>query len=400
MINKLIIDESNIELNDKSKVPYSYTFAQANTHVVRYGIDNTDEICAYAFEGCTELSYIAFPPEIKNIKRGAFKNCTSLERVPLSANIKYIGKEVFDGCTSLREIDFEHNDPPTAYCTFPSQTILYVPNGQKYVEVAYEQMNLDGTVQYFTKNAYSNKYERVYDVTFATEDGTYFRNKWDKLGDDAHVVEEKNRYPVTDIEFTPSANIKVGETFNLSYTLSPENVTNTQLYWYSTFSGFTVDTDTGVEGMVKVKATTDSSRVGSTGKIIAYAESGVSFSSSFTLTRSDSSTPDEPSTPVDTTVYVEEIKIDSVKIGDKIVISGNIDSVTVPVGNPIDFDWTVLPATATNNSVSLTSESENIVVTAENTIEAITVPGNYDIKITANDGSRVSKTVTLKVVAE
>ena len=52
------------------------------------------------------------------------------------------------------------------------------------------------------------------------------------------------------------------------------------------------------------------------------------------------------------------------------------------------------------NSVTLSSESENISVTTENTIEAITVPGNYDIRITANDGSRVFKTVTLNVVAE
>jgi len=194
MINKLIIDESNIELNDKTKVPYSYTFAQANTHVVRYGIDNTDEICAYAFQNCTDLSYISFPPEIKNIKRGAFKGCTSLERVPLSTNIKYIGKEVFDGCTSLQEIDFEHNDPPVSYCTFPSQTILYVPNDQKYEEVAYERMNFDGTVQYFTQNAYSHKYERVYDVTFATEDGTYFRYiKTDKIYF-THLYDEVNNY--------------------------------------------------------------------------------------------------------------------------------------------------------------------------------------------------------------
>ena len=74
-----------------------------------------------------------------------------------------------------------------------------------------------------------------------------------------------------------------GETFNLSYTLSPDNVTNTQLYWYSTFDGFTIDTDTGVEGMVKVKATSDTSRVGSSGKITAYAEYGVSYSSTFYL---------------------------------------------------------------------------------------------------------------------
>lgn len=284
MINKLIIDGENVELTDKSQVPYKHTFAQANTHVVRYGIDNTDEICAYAFQDCKELSYISFPDEIKNIKRGAFKGCTSLEKVPLSKNIEYIGKEVFDGCTNLKEVDFEHDNPPAIYCTFPSQTILYVPNGQKYEEVAYERMNMDGTVQYFTENAYSHKYERMYDVTFAEPSGHYFRNKWDEFGDNDHVIEQKNRYPVTNIEMTPAANIPLDGTFELSYTLSPENVTNTQLYWYSSFDGFTIDTDTGVEGMVRVKANNaTAAQVGSVGQIIAYAESGISARSNFTL---------------------------------------------------------------------------------------------------------------------
>lgn len=285
MINKLIIDGENVELTDKSQVPYKHTFAQANTHVVRYGIDNTDEICAYAFQNCTELSYISFPDEIKNIKRGAFKGCTSLEKVPLSRNIEYIGKEAFDGCTSLKEVDFEHDNPPAIYCKFPNQTTLYVPNGQKYEQVEFEKMNMDGTVQYFTENAYSHKYERVYDVTFANSEGTYFRNKWDALADNDHVIEQKNRYPVTNIEFTPNVGLPAGNTFELSYTLSPENVTNTQLYWYSSWGGFTIDIDTGKEGIVKVIATSDTETygVGSTAQITAYAESGVSFSSTFQL---------------------------------------------------------------------------------------------------------------------
>ena len=49
MINKLIIDDTNVELNDKSPIPYSYVFAQANTHVVKYGIDKIPE--TYYFLG-------------------------------------------------------------------------------------------------------------------------------------------------------------------------------------------------------------------------------------------------------------------------------------------------------------------------------------------------------------
>lgn len=284
MINKIIIDGENVELTDKSQVPYTHTFAQANTHVVRFGIDNTNEICAYAFQNCTDLSYIAFPDEIENIKRGAFKGCTSLERVPLSKHIKYIGKEVFDGCTSLQEVEFEHDNPPTTYCTFPSQTTIYVPNDQKYAPVDFEDMNLDGTVQYFQQNPDSHKYERIYDVSFCDANGTYFYNKWQDLGDDDHVRELKNRYPVSNITFERTVGISVGGSFELSYVLEPEYTTNTQLYWKSSNDDiFTVITDTGKAGIVNIKATDNAAAVGSTVNITAYAESGTSYTGQFIL---------------------------------------------------------------------------------------------------------------------
>jgi len=283
MINKIIIDDQNVELTDKSQVPYTHTFAQANTHVVRFGIDNTDEICAYAFQNCTELSYIAFPDVIKNIKRGAFKGCTSLERVPLSKNIEYIGKEAFDGCKNLKEIDFEHDNPPTTYCTFPSQTILYVPDGQKYEEVPFKSMNLDGKTEYFTQNPYSNKYEKIYDVSFCDENGTYFYNKWQDLGDDKHVVENKNRVPVSSIEFYDVAQVPKGGRLVMPYTLYPEDVTNTKLYWYSEYENvIRVNTDVPEENTVYIESTGEGN-VGSVVNVTAYAESGVQFTGKFRL---------------------------------------------------------------------------------------------------------------------
>lgn len=279
MINKLIIDDTNVELNDKSPIPYSYVFAQANTHVVKYGIDNTDEICAYAFKDCTYLSYIAFPPEIKNIKRYAFSGCTSLERVPLGENIEYLGKGVFDGCTSLKEIDFERTTPPLAYCTFPAQTLLYVPDGEKYEEIAYERMNQDGTVEYFTQNPYSKKYEKMYNVTMATSEGTYFRNKWDSLGDNDHVVEYKNRTPVVSIEMVNTVQIqKNTKHFPLTYTLVPEDNTNPTLHWYSSLDDFISIEESPNPGEIWINS---SSTGGGTVKVTAYAESGVSYTTSF-----------------------------------------------------------------------------------------------------------------------
>ena len=286
MINKLIIDGENVELTDKSQVPYTHTFAQADTHVVRYGLDNTDEICAYAFQNCTELSYIAFPPEIKKIKRGAFKGCTSLERIPIGENIEYIGKEAFDGCTSLEEVDFESANIPSIYCTFPAQTNIFVPDGEKYEEIPYSEMNLDGNTEYFTKNEYSGAFEKIYDVTFCNEEGTYYFNKWQALADNEHTIEYKNRYPVTSIAFEQPIRLDVGQRYDLSYTLTPDNVTNTQLYWYSSIPDvFSVNTNTGREGIVWLQATTDELKKGSEGTLTCYSESGVKFTGRLILNK-------------------------------------------------------------------------------------------------------------------
>lgn len=285
MINKLIIDGENVELTDKSQVPFTYTFAQAQTHQVYLALDNTDEICAYAFMDCKDLTYISFPDEIKRIKRGAFKNCTSLERVPISSNIEYIGKEAFDGCKSLKEIDFESSEVPDIYCTLPNQTVIYVPDDSKYVPIAYADMNKDGNTEYFTKTEW-NQYEKLLDVTFASETGgPYYQNKWDEIADNDHTVEYKNRYPVTSIEFERNVAINLGQTFELTYTIGPENCTNRAITWKTSSNLFEV-VELGKENIVGIKATNNPSAVGAIGVISAYAESGVYNTSEFQIKNS------------------------------------------------------------------------------------------------------------------
>ena len=78
MINKIIVDGENVELTDKSQVPFRHTFSQANTHIVRYGIDNTDEVCAYAFKDCTELTSITIPDSVTSIGFCVFVYCDDI----------------------------------------------------------------------------------------------------------------------------------------------------------------------------------------------------------------------------------------------------------------------------------------------------------------------------------
>lgn len=269
MINKLIIDDYNVELSDKTEMPYSYTFAEAQKHIVRYGLDGDDEICAYAFEGCKNLTYIEIPEVVTKIKRSAFKDCSNLKKVPLKKTINYIGKNAFDGCTKLEEITFEGTEVPAVHCTFPSQTIIYVPTDSKYVPVSYSDIDFSRNTQYFEKTFY-NGYNPIEDITEITEfvkdeDGNdttvkniYYRNKWDELGDNYHIIEEKNRIPISTID---SANgetridFTVGQTRTIGITILPDNATNKNIVWtFNKNDYFTINTNTGILGEVEVTA--------------------------------------------------------------------------------------------------------------------------------------------------
>jgi len=291
MINKLIVDGQNIELNERTTIPFSYTFAQAQTHKVYFALDNTSEVCAYAFKDCTNLTYISFPPEIERIKRGAFKGCSSLERIPIGENIKYIGKEAFDGCTSLSEVQFQSSEIPDIYCTLPAQTNIYVPNGSKYEEVEFEDLNMDGNTEYFTRTEW-NQFQKIPDITFATPTGgPYYYNRWDTVADDAHTIEEKNRVPVERIflasetaptEELTNAQIKIGDHFIVTYSFLPENTTNKNIKFFTSTNAISI-VETGREGICYVQATDNSAFNGATTQLTAYAESGATSSVTFYL---------------------------------------------------------------------------------------------------------------------
>ena len=291
MINKIIIDGENVELTERTPIPFTYTFPQAETHKVYFALDNTSEICAYAFKDCTNLTYISFPEEIERIKRGAFKGCKSLEKIPIGPNIKYIGKEAFDGCTSLSEVQFQSSEIPDIYCTLPTQTNIYVPNGSKYEEVEFDNINMDGNTEYFTRTEW-NQYQKIPDITFATPDGgPYYKNRWDEIANDAHTIEEKNRVPASRIflstEENPSeeltnAQIKISESMIITYSFLPENTTNKGIKFFTSSNAISI-IETGREDICYIKATDNAAFVGATAKLTAYAESGAASTVTFYL---------------------------------------------------------------------------------------------------------------------
>ena len=242
MINKLIIDGHNVTLNEQTKLPFTYTFATSGVHNVRVGLDNSNEICAYAFKDCTELTKVVNIPEtITMIKRNAFENCSSLKQMNIPSSVEYVGPNVFDGCVALEELKFESPTPPRFFTTLSERTNCYIPDYCKFVKVEDNSTLVkDGSVQYYEKNILGG-YDEV-DYEALTDDGEYYFDNWISVHDHYNVIEERFRIKPTEIQFmdegmvvTSYGTINAGDSGQIRpHRLLPEKNTNSKVYFYST----------------------------------------------------------------------------------------------------------------------------------------------------------------------
>ena len=240
MVNKLVVDNQNIEINESTQIPFSYTFSTSGVHSVRIGLDNTEEICAYAFKDCKELSKVKFPSKITMIKRNAFENCISLKSIDIPKTIQYVGPGVFDGCDNLTEINFEDTIPPAVfYDELESNTNCYIPDGSKFIKVDYEDTIKDGSVQYYEKNDLGAYIE--VDFESLEEGKEYYYDNWLTVHDHLHVIENRFKVKPERIAFVDGGvevknfgTIEQGTSAKLfNYVIEPENITNDKVYYYS-----------------------------------------------------------------------------------------------------------------------------------------------------------------------
>lgn len=242
MINKLVVDGHNITLNESTVLPFTYTFSTSGVHNVRVGLDNTNEICAYAFKDCTELTRVVNIPEnITMIKRNAFENCSSLKKMNIPSSIEYVGPNVFDGCASLEELKFESTTPPRFFTTLSDFTNCYIPDYSKFIKVEdNSELVKDGSIQYYEKNVLGG-YDEV-DYEALEDEGEYYYDNWTSVHDHYNVIEERFRVKPTQIQFmdedvvvTSYGTINSGDSGQIRpHRLLPENTTNDKVYFYST----------------------------------------------------------------------------------------------------------------------------------------------------------------------
>lgn len=268
MVNKIIIDGNNYNLTESTVFPFTYEFSQAGIHNVKIGLENTNEICAYAFKNCSDLTKVTFPPIITAIKRNAFENCTKLKNIVIPEDIRYVGPSVFDGCISLQEITFTKKDsttiltpPSTFYSDLDPITICYIPDGSKFIEISdYDNLVKDGSIQYYTKDEIGNyiaiDYELL-DEEYLDNGGKYYYDQWYTIHDYLNIVEERfrnrpdsitfsyNGIPITTFEQTyASTEERTKQTYPIE--LGPNKITNSNYTYISSNTNLvTVNPNTG-----------------------------------------------------------------------------------------------------------------------------------------------------------
>ena len=147
-----------------------------------------------AFSGCTALTEVVVPPSVETIGASAFAGNTAMATIIMGHSVKTIGEMAFDKCPAST-VSITAQTPPTApNNTFSNYTGKLYLQGQDALDAYYDAFTC-----------------------------------WDRF--DGYVMVEP-----TEIKYTGENKLtgNPGDTFQLSATLMPENVTLPQLFWRST----------------------------------------------------------------------------------------------------------------------------------------------------------------------
>ncbi|MDE7346634.1 MAG: leucine-rich repeat protein [Muribaculaceae bacterium] len=147
-----------------------------------------------AFSGCTSLEEVILPPAVETIGAKAFSGDSSLEKIIMGHKVKSIGEKAFDGCPAST-VSITAQTPPTA------------PN-----------------------NTFSNYSGKLYVQGEKAKDAYYDAfTCWDRF--DSYVMIDAEKITV---EGADKISGKAGDTFQLTATVWPENVTLPQIFWRTT----------------------------------------------------------------------------------------------------------------------------------------------------------------------
>ena len=147
-----------------------------------------------ALSGCTSLKEVILPPSVETIGASAFAGDSRLASIIMGHNVKIIGEKAFDGC-SANTVSITAQTPPTA----PNNTFSNY-SGKLY---------LQGET---AMKAYYDAY-----------------TCWDRFSSYVMIDAEK-----ININGADKISGKPGDTFQLTASIWPENVTLPYIFWRST----------------------------------------------------------------------------------------------------------------------------------------------------------------------
>ena len=105
-------------------IPNSVTFIGESAFHGCYGLanitipDNVTYIGDFAFLGCSSLTSVNIPDGVTSIEYGTFNGCSSLNYVTIPYGVTYIVEEAFAGCTSITSITVPDSVTNIEYAAF------------------------------------------------------------------------------------------------------------------------------------------------------------------------------------------------------------------------------------------------------------------------------------------
>ena len=131
---------TSVTINSDAIVNKQYSSNSNLSHifgsqVTEYVIgDNVIGIGAYAFIGCSALTYVTIGESVTSIGDVAFGDCSSLTSVTIGDGVTSIGERAFSGCSSLTSITCKAATPPTidgqwTFSNVSKSIPVYVPCG-------------------------------------------------------------------------------------------------------------------------------------------------------------------------------------------------------------------------------------------------------------------------------
>ena len=169
-----------------------------------------------AFEGCSGLTSVEIPNSVIFIADGAFSMCSSLTSVVIPNSVGTISERAFAGDSKLESIIMGHNVKTIREKAFdgcPANTVSITAQ----------------TPPTAPNNTFSNYSGKLYLQGEETRDIYNAYTCWDRFSSYVMIDAEK-----INIDGADKISGKPGDTFQLTASIWPENVTLPQIFWRST----------------------------------------------------------------------------------------------------------------------------------------------------------------------